>query len=105
MIDLAALLLERAHLEAAKLPAPPGKEAVARQLVALCAGNGYTCHKSGLLPNEPWHRDGVPLEIVHRQAFSDADASVPRALVLETSDRQCTSTCPSNEHLGSCTLP
>jgi len=82
LIDLAALLLERAHLEAAKLPAPPGKEAVARQLVALCAGNGYTCHKSGLLPNEPWHRDGVPLEIVHRQAFSDADASVPRALVL-----------------------
>ena len=80
LVDLAALLLERAHLEvanpnpdpnpnpnpnleAAKRPAAP-EGVVAREVGTLCLGNGYNCHPTGLRPPEVWKRDDVRLEMV-----------------------------------------
>ena len=75
LVDLSALLLERAHLEAAKRPKPPqGK--VEQEMEALCAGNGYRCHSTGLTTHKIWKRDGVPLEMVKQAGISPLESNL-----------------------------
>ena len=85
--ELSSLLLERAHLEAAKRPSSP-EGAVASQVRQLCTGNGFDCHASGMQHTEVWTRDGIPLELVRRWVFTAKEASVPRAKVYASDDER-----------------